>query len=166
MKKFLFTYWISIALLFVVFYWDFSPISVVINRLQTDLTSFLTSMVLPVHMMEGNHIFITSHYSLVIEKACNGMILYLFFLAPIIAFPATLEHKIKWAISGYILIMIVNIFRIWLITQLVLEERSNFSLAHDYIGNILLIITAMVLFVAFVKSREKPNNINKQIAYA
>lgn len=163
MKKFLLTYWISVALLFVIFYWDYSPISVAVNAGQTELTSFLTSIVLPMNMMEGNHIFITSHYSLIIEKACNGMILYLFFLAPIFAFPATLEHKIKWAIGGYIIIMLVNVFRIWFITQLVLEERSNFSLAHDYLGNILLIITAMALFIAFVKSRKK---VEKQVAYA
>ena len=163
MKNFLFTYWISMALLFAIFYWDFSPISAIVNTAQTDLTSFLTSLILPMNMMEGNHIFITSNYSLVIEKACNGMILYLFFLAPIIAFPALYEHKIKWAIGGYIIIMMVNIFRIWLITQLVLEERSNFSFAHDYLGNILLIITSILLFIAFVKSRKK---IEKQMVYA
>ena len=163
MKKFLLTYWVSVAILFIVFYWDFSPLGSVINLWQTELTSFLTSMVLPPNMVENNSIFISSTYNLLIEKACNGMILYLFFLAPIIAFPATLKHKIGWAIGGYFVIVIVNIFRIWLITQLVLEERSNFSFAHDYLGNILLIITAISLFVAFVKSRKK---MVKKVAYA
>jgi exosortase/archaeosortase family protein len=163
MKNFLLTYWISMILLFIVFYWEVSPLSSVINLWQTDLTSFLTSMVLPSHMMENNHILISLKYNLVIEKACNGMMLYLFFLAPIIAFPATLQHKIGWAIGGYFIILGVNTFRIWFITQLVLDERSNFSLAHDYLGNILLIITSILLFMAFVKSRKKRL---KQVAYA
>ncbi len=162
MKNFLLTYWISIIVLFMVFYWDFSPLGSVINLWQTELTSFLTSMVLPSNMMENNSIFISSTYNLLIEKACNGMILYLFFLALIIAFPATLQHKIGWAIGGYFIIVIVNIFRIWFITQLVLEERSNFSFAHDYLGNILLVITAISLFVIFVESRKK---IVKKVAY-
>ena len=155
MRKFLITYWLTTALLFMAFYWEGSPISMIINNIQTDFITFLTSQILPDGMMHNHHILISAHYSLVIEKACNGMILYLFFLAPILAFPATIEHKIKWAIGGYFVIVIVNIFRIWLITQLVLEERSNFSFAHDYFGNALLISTATILFVLFIKSREK-----------
>ncbi|MCK5853946.1 MAG: archaeosortase/exosortase family protein [Sulfurovaceae bacterium] len=155
MRFFLLTYWLTTALLFIVFYWEGSPISTIVNNGQTDLVTFLVSQVLPDGMMNDYHILISSNYSLVIEKACNGMILYLFFLAPILAFPATREHKVKWAIGGYFVILAVNVFRIWLITQLVLEERRNFSFAHDYFGNALLITTAMVLFVLFIKSREK-----------
>jgi exosortase/archaeosortase family protein len=163
MKNFLFRYWLFTALLFTIFYWEISPIAVILNNIQTNFVSFLTSLTLPNIMMEKHHIFINSTYELIIEKACNGMMLYLFFLAPIIAFPATLQHKIGWAIGGYFIILGVNTFRIWFITQLVLDERSNFSLAHDYLGNILLIITSILLFMAFVKSRKKRL---KQVAYA
>jgi len=155
MIKFLLTYWIGIALFFGIFYWDASPISLLVNPYQTTLTSYLTSLVLPSEMMNNYHIFITEHYSLVIEKACNGMIPYLFFLASIMAFPSSIFHKIKWALMGYLLISLMNTFRIWMVTQFVLEERSNFSLAHDYLGNALLIITGLILFISFVKSRKK-----------
>jgi exosortase/archaeosortase family protein len=155
MIKFLLTYWIGIALFFGIFYWDASPISLLVNPYQTTLTSYLTSLVLPSEMMNNYRIFITEHYSLVIEKACNGMIPYLFFLASIMAFPSSIFHKIKWALIGYLLISLMNTFRIWMVTQFVLEERSNFSLAHDYLGNGLLIITGLILFISFVKSRKK-----------
>ena len=160
MKKFLLTYWIGIALVFAIFYWDLSPISATINSVQTNLTAYLTSLSLPVGMIEEHKIFITSHYALVIEKACNGMIPYLFFLASIIAFPSSLLHKAKWAIIGYIIITTVNIFRIWFVTQFVLEEKSNFSLAHDYLGNGILILTGLVLFTSFVKTRVKHNVVS------
>ena len=155
MKKFLFTYWISTALLFILLYSDISPISEMINSIQTNLTAFLTSLTLPIEMMEEHRIFINKHYVLVIEKACNGIIPYLFFLASIIAFPSTLRHKIKWAILGYLIISTMNIFRIWLVTQFVLYEQGSFSLAHDYLGNGLLIITGLILFTSFVKTRSK-----------
>ncbi|MCK4442331.1 MAG: hypothetical protein KAU90_10015, partial [Sulfurovaceae bacterium] len=71
MKKFLITYWLSIGLLFAIFYWDLSPISFFLNNGQTDLTSFLTSLTLPSMMMENHNIIISSNYQLVIEKACN-----------------------------------------------------------------------------------------------
>jgi len=155
MIKFLLTYWMGIALFFGIFYWDASPISLLINQQQTNLTSYLTSLTLPPEMMNNYRIFITNNYSLVIEKACNGMIPYLFFLASITAFPSTLWHKVKWALFGYLIISLMNTLRIWMVTQLVLQERNNFSLAHDYLGNALLILTGLMLFISFVKSREK-----------
>ena len=155
MKRFLLSYWLGIALLFGIFYWDLSPISLYINNQQTDLTAYLTSLTLADGMMDKYRILINSHYALVIEKACNGMIPYLFFLASIIAFPSTVMHKVKWAIFGYLFILVMNVFRIWFVTQLVLDKRQNFSLAHDYLGNGLLIVTGLLLFTWFVKSRVK-----------
>jgi len=157
MIKFLLTYWLGLALFFGLFYWDFSPLSSIINQQQTDFISFLTSLTLPKEMMNNYHIFIADNYSLVIEKACNGMIPYLFFLASIMAFPSAPLHKLKWAIFAYFTISLVNTFRIWMITKLVLEERNNFVLAHDYLGNGLLILTGLMLFIFFVKSREEEN---------
>jgi len=157
MKKFITLYWLNIALLFAIFYWELSPIADIINSLQTDLTTYLTAQTLEDELMRGYEILINSHYSLVIEKACNGLIPYLFFLASIIAFPSTIIHKVKWALIGYILLTFINTFRIWLITQLVLSEVGNFSLAHDFVGNAMLIFTSLLLFILFVKSRYNSN---------
>ena len=162
MKKFLLSYWFGIAILFGLFYWNLSPLSSVINRAQTDLTVYLTSLTLADGMMDSFRILINEQYTLVIEKACNGMIPYLFFLASIIAFPSTLSHKVKWAIMGYLFISLTNIFRIWFVTQLVLQERQNFSLAHDYLGNGLLILTGLLLFTWFVKSRKRKEEPSSQ----
>ena len=155
MKKFLLSYWLGIALLFALFYWEVSPFSLAINEFQTNLTALLTSFSLPQGMMEAHRIFITEHYALVIEKACNGMIPYLFFLASIIAFPSTFIHKVKWALMGYVFISAINTFRIWFVTQFVMQEQKNFSLAHDYLGNGLLILTGLILFTSFIKTRKK-----------
>jgi len=155
MKKFLIYYWVNIIILFGLFYVDFSPFSWLINQIQSEVTLLLTSWTLPAGMMSGHEILINSHYSLVIQKACNGMIPYLFFIASIFAFPATNLHKIKWIVYGYIAITIVNTFRIWLVTQFVLESRENFFLAHDLIGNVLVIVSSLILFTLFVHSREK-----------
>jgi exosortase/archaeosortase family protein len=155
MKKFLLTYWLGIFILFVLFYSEYSPLSPFINAFQTNITSLLTSLSLEEGMVLENRIFITENYALVIEHSCNGMIPFLIFLASIVAFPAKPLHKLKWAIMGYVIISSMNIVRIWLITQFVIQEQSHFSLAHDYIGNALLILTGLILFVVFIKTREK-----------
>jgi len=155
MKKFLFLYWLNIILLFGLFYWDKSPIATYINNIQTDFIANMVALFLDENIIKGHEIIITKRYSLIIENACNGLVPYYFYLASILAFPSTLKHKIKWAIIGYITINIVNIFRIWIITKLVLESKNNFSLAHDWIGNIMLVITALGLFILFIKTRKK-----------
>ena len=153
MKRFFLPYLGMTTLLFLVFYWELSPISTVINQLQTDIVINLTSLTLPDNIMQEYEIIINRHYRLVIEKACNGMVPYLFFLASIIVFPSTIKDKIKWGVIGYIAITAVNILRIWLVTQFVLEEVGNFSLAHDFVGNFMLIFMGLVLFVLFVRGR-------------
>jgi exosortase/archaeosortase family protein len=125
-----------------------------LNSLQTDLTAYLVSLTLDETLTKGYEIIIDSHYSLVIEKACNGMIPYLFFLASIIAFPSSLLYKIKWGVIGYATISVINILRIWIVTQSVLLKPDNFSLTHDFIGNSMLILTALILFISFVKNKK------------
>ena len=154
MKKFILLYWLNIILLFSLFYWDISPIAKILNQLQTDLTTHIVSLTLNDEIIKGYEIIINSHYSLVIEKACSGMVPYLFFLASIIAFPSTLSHKIKWSLVGYTIITTINIFRIWLVAKLVLAEVDNFSLAHDFIGNAILIFIALTMFILFVKTKK------------
>ena len=153
MKKFLFIYPLTLALLFILFYWDASPIANLINQWQVNLSSLLTSFTLDKNLMQDNHIFISSKLTLVIDKECNGLIPYFFFLASIMAFPSTIKHKIKWAILGYLLLSIFNVFRIWFITQFVMSSQNNFSLAHDYLGNIFLVFSTLVLFITFIKTR-------------
>jgi len=70
-----------------------------------------------------------------------------------LAFPSYIGHKIKWAIVGYIVIIAINIFRIWVVTQVVLVKQSNFSLVHDYFGNAILIATSLILFILFIRTR-------------
>ena len=153
MKKFIFFYPLSIALLFLLFYWDGSALAVTLNQWQVSLSAQLTSLTLAKNLMQANHIFISPSLTLVIDKSCNGFIPYFFFLASIIAFPSTFKHKIKWAISGYILLSLLNVFRIWFITQLVMDSQNNFSLAHDYLGNMFLVLSGTLLFIAFIKTR-------------
>lgn len=153
MKKFLFIYTLILSILFMVFYWNSSPIANILNHWQINLSSLLTSFTLADELMQNNRILISPTLTLVIDKECNGLVPYFFFLASIIAFPSTVLHKIKWAIMGYLLLSILNVFRIWFITQFVTSSQNNFSLAHDYLGNVFLVFSALLLFITFIKTR-------------
>lgn len=153
MKKFIFFYLFTLTLLFTFFYWDLSPIASSINLWQINLSSSITSFTLDDNLMQDNHIFINQHLTLVIDKECNGLMPYFFFLASVVAFPSPIKHKINWAILGYILLSLLNIFRIWFITQFVMYSENSFSLAHDYLGNLLLVLSSTVLFIAFIRTK-------------
>ncbi len=83
--------------------------------------------------IEQNRVVITEHYSLIIEKDCNGLIVYFILLATILAMNTTILCRVTWGIIGYISVTLVDIFRIYMITELVMIDRSNFYLAHKYI---------------------------------
>ncbi|CAA6827031.1 MAG: Unknown protein [uncultured Sulfurovum sp.] len=153
MKNFTWVYLLTIVILFVFFYWEASPLSKHLNNWQINLSAFLSSLTLNENLMEGNRIFISKSLTLVIDKSCNGFIPYFFFLASVLAFPSNIKHKIKWAFIGYIVLSLLNVFRIWFITQFVMQTESNFSFAHDYLGNIFLVMSGLILFVIFIRTR-------------
>ncbi|HHS93433.1 MAG TPA: hypothetical protein ENK82_08795 [Campylobacterales bacterium] len=152
MRKFTLHYLLTLLILFNLFYWEASPLANLINTLQIDLTSYLTSFTLSDEIMQENKIWINPTLRLVINQACNGFIPYFFFLASVIAFPTHIVHKLKWAILGYVILSLLNVFRIWFISQLVMLEESHFALAHDVLGNLFLLIGGLGLFIGFVKT--------------
>ena len=149
MKKFIYIYILNSSILFTIYHFNILYIS----STETDLTAYILSIILPDNLMKGHEIFIDSRYSLIVERACNGLIAYFMLLASIISSPSTIKHKIVWAIIGYIIINIVNIFRIWLVAHFVLKNKQYFYIAHDIIGNILLISISILIFILFIKSR-------------
>jgi len=105
-------------------------------------------------MIQENKIWINPMLLLIIDKACNGFIPYFFFLASVIAFPTTIIHKFKWAVIGYVVLSLLNVFRIWFISQLVMMKESHFLLAHDILGNLFLLMGGLGLFIGFIKTSQ------------
>jgi len=141
------------ALFFFFLYLPTSSFSILLNHFQTDITAWGVSHLLLPKLMRGHQIIITPHYSLIITQACNAMIAILLFLASIWAYPSSLKKKILFSFIGYTSLTLINILRIYLVSRLVLEDKNNFSLAHDYIGNMILLFGAIFLFWGFVRGK-------------
>jgi len=152
LKRFTLLYLFFLCVFFLLFYWETTFIASSINEFQVNALSYLTQFTLKEGQMIDNRIFISPTLVLIIDKACNGLIPYYFFLASILAFPSTLIHKLKWAVIGYGVLFFLNIFRIWFISQLVMLEEEHFTLAHDVLGNLFLLIGGLSLFLMFIKT--------------
>lgn len=131
--------------------------AVAINAFQTDLTLKLLERFLPEDQLHGIDIIISPEYKIIITQACNGMIPILFLFASILAYPSGILHKIVWMVVGYLAFAVANVARLLFVTYAVSFSggRDNFYWAHDLLGNILLMIVGLSLFVGFIKTRKR-----------
>jgi len=141
----------------VLFYAPTSSISILLNDGQTSLILFLLEFFLKPEQLQGIDIWINPHYKIIISKACNGVIPILFLFASILAYPSSVGHKILWMLMGYVLFSVVNVVRILLVVYVTQtgEGQQDFYWSHDLIGNSLLMLTGLGLFVAFIKTSSK-----------
>jgi len=156
MKRFVALYFLFLVLLFVLLYLPTSPVSLYFNQIQSDLTLFLLDLFLKPGQLQGIDIIINPHYKIIINQACNGLIPFFFLAASILAYPATLLHKILWLFIGYIVYSLVNVARILMVVHFVESEggRGNFHWSHDMLGNTLLLVVGLGLFIAFIKTSD------------
>jgi exosortase/archaeosortase family protein len=151
MIRFSFLYLVALSVLFLLFYADTSILSRWVAGFHQQVVLRSLEFILDPGQVSGSDVLISPHFRLRIAKACNGVIPFLFYAASLIAFPARLSHKIVWLLIGYITIMSINILRIVFVARIVEVDTHYFELVHDLIGNSLLAITVLLLFVLFIK---------------
>lgn len=157
MKRFIALYFLYLVILFIFFYADTSAISTFLNDGQTKLTLMGLEMFLKPEQLKGIDIWINPHYKIIINKACNGVIPILFLFASVLAYPSRVTHKIVWMVLGYVLFSVVNVARILLVVHFTQtgKGQEDFYWSHDLVGNALLMLTGLGLFIAFIKTSSK-----------
>jgi exosortase/archaeosortase family protein len=163
MKKFIVLYFLFLALLFTSLYANTSGFSNMINEGQTQLTLYFLNLFLEPNQLKGIDIWINPHYKIIINQACNGMIPILFLWASILAYPSTIWHKTVWIVLGYFIFSLVNVFRILLVVYFAEQKagQANFYWSHDLLGNSMLMIVGLGLFIGFIKTTRKVRNLRQ-----
>ncbi len=164
MKRFVALYFLYLAILFTLFYADTSVLATLVNDGQTKLTLFFLDLFLAPEQLQGIDIWINPQYKIIINQTCNGMIPILFLFASILAYPSTLWHKIFWMSIGYVVFSIVNVFRILQVVYFVEQEggKGNFYWSHDLIGNGLLMVVGLGLFIVFIKTSSRTEKVSEK----
>ena len=155
MKTFVYYYLALLPIMFGLLYWDISPLAEFVNHHQTKMLLFFLDIGLKDGQLQGIDIMISSHYKVIITKACNGMIPYLVLLSAILAYPASWSHRFLWAAIGYVTLVLVNIARLFIVVFYVTKTPSNFELSHDIFGNFLFMVSGLALFYLFIKGSRK-----------
>jgi exosortase/archaeosortase family protein len=62
-------------------------------------------------------------------------------------------------IAGYVVFSLVNVWRILLVVYFVEQkgEQGNFYWSHDLLGNTILMVTGLTLFILFIKTAKDQN---------
>ena len=158
MKRFIALYFLYLVLLFTFFYADTSIVSTFLNDGQTKLTLYALSIFLDPGQLKGIDIWITPHYKIIINQACNGMIPLLLLWASLLAYPSGWIHKLFWMGIGYFIFSFANILRILLVVHFVTQKggQENFYWSHDFLGNALLIFVGLGIFISYIKTSNTP----------
>ncbi len=151
-QRFVLSYLIWLGVLFGLFYWDLSPLAHAPNEvLRLNLLKIMDFGLTP-GQVRGSDIWINPHYKLMIEKACNGMIPVLMYLASIFAYPSSWRRRILWGIAGTAVMLTLNVLRIFMVTWFVMQGgRESFSLSHDVFGNAIFMVAGLVMFYLFIR---------------
>ncbi|MDQ7086265.1 MAG: archaeosortase/exosortase family protein [Sulfurovum sp.] len=165
MKRFIIGYFLSLGALLFIFYTPFLAFSSLINTMQTTLTLEILAVFLADTELVGIDIWIHPHYKIIISDACNGLMPILFFYASIFAYPSSFSLKMYAMIVGYIVFFIVNIVRILGVVWMTKygEGQGEFYWSHDIVGNILLMLTGLGLFIGFIHLSTKTRVKDKKL---
>ena len=94
--------------------------------------------------------YINGDYVARIVEGCNGISVYILFLAFIIAFKGKLKHTVLFVLGGGLLLYIVNIARVGILTAWLYKfpERADFM--HQIIFPVLIYGMVFLLWVLWV----------------
>lgn len=158
MKTFSYRYFGLLVLLFVVWYWDGSPVAIFVNHYQTKWTLFFLDLGLQEGQLKGIDIMINPHYKIIVTKACNGMIPIWVLSSAILSYPVVWVYRARWIFLEYMVLTGVNIARLLMVAHFV-KRQSDFPLYHDLFGNFLLVVTVLLLFYFFLRGARSYHSI-------
>ncbi len=97
----------------------------------------------------------SGHTMLVIFDDCNGLDLFIIYLAFIILLPYPVKRKIIFSVGGLVAIFIGNIIRCVSLYWIYVHFRNMFDFNHHYLFTIIMYL---IIFYGWVLFTKKPRN--------
>ncbi|HWQ94980.1 MAG TPA: exosortase H [Gammaproteobacteria bacterium] len=94
---------------------------------------------------------IRTGFGVEIVAGCNGVEATLILLAAILAFPASVRHKLIGFAIGFLAIQGLNLVRIISLFYIGQWDREAFDWAHLYIWQALIMLDAMIVWLVWIR---------------
>ena len=96
-----------------------------------------------------------THRLVSIADNCNGLILFVVFIAFIISFPSDLKHRLYFIPTGLIAIYCFNIIRIFALALIYIYYPKYLDFNHHYTFKFFVYMDIFLLWMVFVKKYGK-----------
>ncbi len=93
----------------------------------------------------------TTGFAVSIEAGCNGVEAAIVLIAGIVAFPASLSHKVTAILAGFFFVQLLNIVRIISLFYLGQWNYSVFEWFHLYLWPVLIMLDVLVVFAIYLQ---------------
>ena len=100
----------------------------------------------------------TSGFAVSIEAGCNGVEAAIVLIAGVVAFPATLKHKLVAIVAGFFFVQALNIVRIISLFYLGQWNYTVFEWFHLYLWPVLIMLDVLIVFAVYLQwlGKEQP----------
>ncbi len=93
----------------------------------------------------------TTGFAVSIEAGCNGVEATIVLVAGIVAFPASLRHKMISILVGFLFVQALNIVRIISLFYLGQWNYTVFEWFHLYLWPVLIMLDVLVVFAIYLQ---------------
>ena len=92
-----------------------------------------------------------SGFAVSIEAGCNGVEAAIVLIAGILAFPASLRHKLVAILAGFFFVQALNIVRIISLFYLGQWNYTVFEWFHLYLWPVLIMLDVLIVFAFYLQ---------------
>ena len=93
----------------------------------------------------------TTGFAVSIEAGCNGVEAAIVLIAGILAFPASIQHKVIAILAGFLFVQALNIVRIISLFYLGQWNYTVFEWFHLYLWPVLIMLDVLVVFAIYLQ---------------
>jgi len=93
----------------------------------------------------------TTGFAVSIEAGCNGVEAAIVLIAGVVAFPASVKHKIIAILAGFFFVQALNIVRIISLFYLGQWNYTVFEWFHLYLWPVLIMLDVLVVFAIYLQ---------------
>ena len=159
-KKFLLLYLTFIVFFFMLIEYSYFESVLHINGVYsfwvTKVSALTMNLYTPVSY--DNSFIYLKHATLEVKFGCNGLESLLLYVSAVLAYPATFKQKGIGVLVGFLVINIVNIFRIMVLGYVLIEYPDMFDVMHSYVTQNIMIVFVFLLFLIYLNLIESYAN--------
>jgi exosortase H (IPTLxxWG-CTERM-specific) len=99
----------------------------------------------------------TPSFAMDVRNGCNGVEGLILLVAGMVAYPASARARILGIAAGFLIVELVNVFRIAMLIWIGVHHRASFDFFHVAVWQTLIVLLSVALFVFWSRRFATPS---------